>query len=327
MRTRGYLAFVVGMCMTVWICVLVNNAQQAQLRDNFARDTEKVAFDTSVRLQTYFDMLLSIKGMYAVNEQVNRAGFTRFIQELNMTERYPGFQAVQFVRAVPQSGVERFSSAVRADTTLVAGGYPQFAVHPVKPREEHYIIEFNEPMKGNENAFGLDLSALAPHLAAIEMGRDSGELIVTERITLVQDKMDQPGFVARAPIYRHGMPIASITQRRESFVGLVAIVFRVNNLVRETIDPALLGQISIRIHDAGNVRAGANAAPDKNNLMFDSHDATLPTIAGLHSERRISVAQRQWVAQFDAVAGSRYSASRANVVLIGITGTIISSLN
>ena len=60
MRARGYLAFIIGLCATAALCLFVTAGQEQQIRNNFQRDTEKVARDTSVRLHTYFDMLLSL---------------------------------------------------------------------------------------------------------------------------------------------------------------------------------------------------------------------------------------------------------------------------
>jgi PAS domain S-box-containing protein len=326
MRTQGYLAFVTGICLTIWTCFLVMDAQQETVRNNFLRDTEKVASDTNVRLQIYFDMLLSIKGTFAVNDKVDRAQFARFVRELNLTQRYPGFQAIQFVRHVPATGLARFDAAVRADTSLVPTGYPGFAIHPQVARDDHYIIEFTEPMKGNENAFGLDLSALPPHRDALESGRDSGRIVATERIILVQDATGQPGFVARAPVYQSNMPIDTVAQRRAALVGWVAIVFRVKNLMHEVIEPTLLNQLAFRIHDAGNVSEGANAPAGKNNIMFDTSNASRPAVPGLVSEKRLNVAQRQWVVNFTALEGSRYSRDYSSVLWIAAGGTLISTL-
>ncbi len=328
MRTHGYLAFIVGICLTVWTCFMVGDARDAQLRSNFERDSDKVASDTNVRLQTYFDMLLSIKGMFAVNENVTREEFARFVRELNLTQRYPGFQAIQFVRHVPAGELARYERRVRAE---IAGDparfptVPPYAIHPQVERDDHFIIDYNEPMLRNENAFGLDLAALPPHRMAVEQGRDSGNVTVTERITLVQDKLGQPGFVARAPVYRQGMPLDTVAQRRAAFVGKVAIVFRVTNLMREVIDPALLSQMAFRIHDAGETRSGASDPPGKNNMMYEPA-ASVPVVPGMVTERRIGVAQRQWVAQFSALQGSRYSPDVRSVAMIGVGGFVISAL-
>ena len=179
MLPRGYLAFAIGICLTIGTCYLVATEQRAQVRADFQRDADKVTRDTAVRLQTYFDMLLSIKGMYALDDGIDRAGFNRFIRELKLDRRYPGFQAIQFVRAVPEEGLAAFTESVRRDTSVDPRGYPDFRVHPARRRPVHYIVEYTEPLKGNENAFGLDLAMLPPHLKSLEMARDSGDIVAT----------------------------------------------------------------------------------------------------------------------------------------------------
>lgn len=326
MRTQGYLAFVAGICLTVWSCVQVVGLQQERIENSFQRDIDKVASNLNVRLQIYFDMLLSIKGAFAINERVDREQFARYVRELNLTARYPGFQAIQFVRYVPHGELERFIAAVKADTSLDPAGYPGFEVHPKVARGDHYIIEYTEPLKGNENAFGLDLAGLAPHKAALELGRDSGKVVSTERIILVQDRTGRPGFVARAPVYRQNMPLATVEQRRAALVGWVAIVFKVDHLIREVIEPALMEQLSFRIHDAGNLSDGASAPPTAANLMFQNGPQGRAPVPGLTAEKRLRVAQRQWVVNVAALQGDRYSTELASVMWIGAGGVLISVL-
>ena len=319
-RTYGYLAFAVGICLTLWICILVSNAQDARIRNNLQRDADKVASDTRVRLQTYFDMLMSIKGMFAVSDKVSRKQFAQFIGELNLTERYPGFQAIQFVRYVPTGQLDAFTDTVRRDSSLVAGGYPAFKVTPAPDRDDHYIIDFNEPMTGNEIAFGLDLATLPGQLAAVQQGRDSGAIVVTEPIALIQISQGGAGFVARTPVYKPRMPIDTVEQRRAAFVGMLAIVFRMNNLMREVIDPALAAHMAVRVHDAG---IGGTAG--KGSLMYDSGNGR-DMVPGLALERAIDVPPRKWTMSVGAIDGARYSRDVTNVILAGTAGSIISAL-
>jgi CHASE1-domain containing sensor protein len=131
MRGRGYLAFFVGICLTAWTCYFVLEEQQKQqVRAGFQRDAEKVARDTQNRMQIYFDTLHGMKGVYAVNDRIDRQHFHRFVTELKIERRYPGFQALQFVRPVPEAELPAFVERVKRDTSVDAGGYPNFHVHP-----------------------------------------------------------------------------------------------------------------------------------------------------------------------------------------------------
>ena len=320
-RTYGYLAFALGICLTVWTCILVGNAQDARIRNNFQRDADKVASDTRVRLQTYFDMLMSLKGMFAVNGEVTRAQFAQFIGELNLAERYPGFQAIQFVRYVPSAGIGAFEASVRSDTSLVASGYPAFKVKPAPGRDDHYIIDYNEPMASNEIAFGLDLATLPGQLEAVLLGRDTGAIVATEPIALIQMANGGAGFVARTPVYRPNMPLNTVAQRRAALVGMLAIVFRINHLMGEVIAPALAPHLAVRVHDAGMGGKATNRA-----LIYDSHPAGTVPLPGLAWESTIEVQPREWVISFSAIEGARYSRNANDVIIVGTAGFIISAL-
>ncbi len=319
MRAHGYLAFVAGMFLTFWTCLQVLEAQDEQIGLRFRRDTDKVANDTRVRLQTYFDMVLGLKGVFALSGTVTRAQFGQLVRDLHLAERYPGFQAVQFVQLATPEQLAQLTATVRTDTSIAPKGHPDFTIHPALDAHEHYIIAFVEPMAGNEAAFGLDLAALAPHRKAIEQGRDSGDVVATGRVILVQDSSKQPGFVARAPLYRPGAPLAAPVQRRAAFSGMVAIVFRVDALMRALIEPALLADLTIHIDDVG-----ATDAPSVPQRLFDNGGAA--QLPGLRALARLDVGQRRWELRFGAVPGERYGRAWGTVALIGAAGSLISEL-
>ena len=321
-RTNGYLAFAIGICITIWTCLVVLDAQDTQIRSNFARDTDKVAADTTTRLRTYFDVLLSLKGLFAVTGEVDREQFAGFVKELRVTERYPGFRAIQFVRAVPDADLAGFA----ADVGKQAVGAPPFVVHPALSGEEHFVIEFIEPMKGNERAFGLDLASLPSQRAAVAAVRDTGEIVATGRTVLVQDAARHPGFVARAPIYRQNMPLDTVAQRRAAFIGVVAIVFRVDDLMREVLEPSLLRHMTLQILDGANGESPATLPATVDNTLFDSGRAGGQTLSKRVVQGHIDVAQRRWQMRYSALAGSRYSRDITPLVLIGAAGLLISAL-
>ena len=332
MRAHGYLAFTVGICLTAWACLFALDAQDVQIADRFARDTDKVARDTEARLKTYFDTLLSIRAVLAVDERIGRAEFHHYIRELRLQQRYPGFQAIQLVRRVPAAELASRVEATRRDTSLEPDGYPNYQPHPATQRDEHYLIDYTEPMRGNENAFGLDLVAFPAHLRALEMGRDTGDLVATERITLVQDASGEPGFIARLPVYRTGTPLATVEQRRAALTSFVAIVFRVSDLMREVIDPHLLGDMHVQINDAGYLSDGGSTPPGVENLMYDS-DGKIRTdrparaaVPGLTAHTTLNVGQRHWLMQFTGYGGGRYGREYATILLIGGCGFLISAL-
>jgi CHASE1-domain containing sensor protein len=113
-------------------------------------------------------------------------------------------------------------------------------------------------------------------------------------------------------------------------VGFVAIVFKVNTLMREVIDPAMLEHLHVRIQDRGYRQDATPLAPSAHTLMYDSRAgsaaATAAALEDLTVQMPMVVGMRQWQVEVQGHAGSRYTRAPWPVVLIGIAGVIISAL-
>ncbi|MES2743054.1 MAG: CHASE domain-containing protein [Pseudomonadota bacterium] len=329
MRTHGYLAFILGMGLTLATCWYVAETQDRYIANNFQRDTEKIVRDTRGRLQAYFDTLLSVRGMIATGERVDRAQLRRFIGELNLAQRYPGFQAIQFARRVPAAELAGYVSRMQAEAAAEPGAAP-FALHPQVRGADHFVIEFSDPARGNESVIGFDLASAQVHMRAIEMSADSGETVATGPLALFPDRAGQTGFVARTPVYRGDLPLHTVGQRRAALIGMIAIVFRVDDLMREVIDAAMLPHMAVQIYDDGLLRDGPSALPLAERELFDN--TIVGTLAGqtllpeLRAQATLTVGQRRWSMRFAAYQGERYGRNGPVLAFIGAAGTVISTL-
>ena len=98
-------------------------------------------------------------------------------------------------------------------------------------RDEYFPVYFVEPYKGNEIALGFDLGLDITRLQSLQQSRDTGEIVATARITLVQETKGQAGFIVFVPIYRKGSLLDSIEVRRENLEGFILGVFRIGSIV------------------------------------------------------------------------------------------------
>lgn len=309
-------AFVVVMSMACVLSAWVAHAQQREAQARFEQDCGQLVAQISARLQSHFEALRAVVGVFAVQPDLQRLQFQRFLSELRLQQYHAGFQAVQFVRAVHEKQLPDFVARVRAEQARDTAALADFALHPKAVLAQHYVIEYTEPLAGNERALGLDLAALPAHLRALELGRDSGLPVATEPIALVQDPQGSPGFVVRQPIYRAGAPLQSVEQRREALLGFAALVYRVDDLVREAIAAPLLPAIRVRIHDSGYA-----SEPRGQVLAQRLHDsASGPVVsANLRSQASLIVGERRWDFEFLAMPGPRYAwdSGRPWGVLVG----------
>ncbi len=278
----------------------------------FARLIEKQAladFDTKTRetinkierrTQRYIDVLQGLEGLFGHDPSVSRPGFQRYVNSLNLATRYPGIQAVEFIRRVKEADKPVYEAMVRADRSISPTGYPGFSISPKGERAEYFVVHYLEPMIGNEAVFGLDIRTRDSARIAAERARDLGEPIATGRYRLMQEKQSQFGLVVYLPLYEIYREKRTLAQRRAELTGFVNIVFRVDDLFGELIDSNQRAEAQFFVFDVGDSASPPNA-PTRENLFYSSDQTEdRSTMVGSADDvtHTISVAGRRWLFKF-----------------------------
>jgi signal transduction histidine kinase len=305
-------SLLVGLSLTA---IAANAAFDTESRQRL-RDLERSADLSAESIQHQIDFAVAeIKGleaMFAVGS-VSRLDFSRYVE----TAGNPGrTQALSFGRRLASSEREAFEANVRADDSLVDGGYPDFAIVPVTGHNDIFVVDYIEPLEGNEAAFGFDLGSNDSRREAIEHARDSGETVATEGIQLVQDEQARFGLLLMRPVYVGGTLPSTVDRRRSLFRGIVTGVFIVDELLA---DSASVGTtIDIVVKDSGHL--GTSDLPEQ--VLYASGPTEVsPEL--LSVVRHVSVGDRAWSLTVIELAGPRISlASLANV--IGAAGFLLS---
>jgi diguanylate cyclase (GGDEF)-like protein/PAS domain S-box-containing protein len=325
------LAFGVAAAVGAWHYTARQSDSDA--RAEFESRANLAASLVDRKVQRYIDLLYGMEALFGNDPSVSRVQFQGFITALDAGRRFPGVQALEFVRRVPAASRDDFEKAVRDDHSLVPGGYPDFSIQPPGGRPEYYVIDYVEPMLGNESAFGLDIRTRAAALSAAENSRDSGEPVLTGRYRLIQERGASTGLVAYLPVFGQGMP-RTVEARRQALVGFVNVVFRVDDLFADTLTGTLLEGLSMEIHDQGTVNATTRADPDTETLIFRASAAdaselewlpdTLVTSVRRH-EAALVVAGRQWRVAFQSSPAANAGLQPLPLFVLA-TGLIVSLL-
>ena len=213
------------------------------------------------RMEVYLNLLRGGRAFYAASERVTRDEWRVFAASLDFTAHYPGIRGVGVMLPVQQSRLAEFLAVVRND------GAPDFmlksipgAANPRTPGEDHIVITYLEPLAGNRQALGLDITSEAVRRSGAFAARDGGKPVMSGRITLVQDEMQRAGFLLFLPFYDSIRPPVDVEGRRSQFKGLVYAPFVTEAFIGEALQ-SLAGEVDVRVHD------GADAAPD--NIVMD----------------------------------------------------------
>ncbi len=309
--STAFAVLALGIVLSAAAAYWTANQVQREVRLKFESAVKQAHAAVDSRIRAYSDVLLGVRGLFIASNSLSRDKFRDYVDSLDLNRRYPGILAVNYAHRITAGQKPAFEAAVRNDSSADPRGYPGFAVKPAGDRAEYVVVQYIEPMAGNEGAFGLDQLAEPVRLAALERTRDSGRITATGTIALAFDPRKHPGFAIRLPLYRKGMPLATVAQRREAFSGMVSALFIVIDLMRGVMSEPFLQTVRVRIHDAGFADSPQGAQPPAaENLMFDS-DRLLPAqssreaagedeLAGLTSVSGLDVGGRRWNLYFSA---------------------------
>ena len=296
-QSVALIALACGAVATLLAWHLAGRRAETEARSAFANSAQIAAHALDRRLQRYIDLLYGLDAFAAQRPSLSREAFRDYVRGLDLGQRQPGVQAIEFIRRVRDEERDAFVARVRAE------GFPSFDIHPPGRRDEYWVIEYLENLAGNEQAFGLDIRTRGARAAA-ERARDLDSPSMTGRYRLAQEHGTSFGLVMYLPVYRLPRP-ADVQGRRESLDGFVNVVLRVDDALAGMLaEPATRG-MRVALHDRGP--AGGPLVPASAQTLFYA----TPAAAGSEAAPGIAqwrprhvhdmvVAGRQWHLEFEA---------------------------
>src|SRR5581483_11618457 len=279
-----WIALAAGVSVSLLLFVFIRDAVENVARLRFEREANDAHAAIEDRLRFYADGLYGLRALFATQESVSRVQFHRFVESLDLTHRYPGFDAVNYAAYVPAKDKNAFEAAVRRDASLDPKGYPRFAIKPPGDRPDYYVIVYLEPMAGFEFAFGLDLAA-NPSISAGPQtlramqhhARDSGTLTASGLPIRVKTATGQyMGLAMRLAVYRNGMPTETTEQRRAAYVGSVGAGLKVDTFIKSALSEKILRYMRTMVYDVGAAKDRPDSSPSETKrLLFDSDKPVL----------------------------------------------------
>jgi len=276
-----WLVLAIGVPASFALYTLIQDSVENVARLRFERQANDANANIEGRLRSYGDVLYALRALFASEDPVDRLRFQRFVQSLDLHNRYPGFISLNYAAYVPAWDKQRFEDAARRDTSVDKRGYPQFAIRPPGERHEYFVILYLEPMAGYEFALGLDLGANPAAenpekvAAALRLGRDSGKLLSSAQPLRVQRAKETIYLAMRLAVYKKGMQVDTVVQRQSAYLGSVGAGFDVENLMRQVLNEDMLRYMRIRLYDVRSADDGRYSdSPGRKRLLFDSNQLT-----------------------------------------------------
>lgn len=180
--------------------------------------------DIRDRIEIYSNLMYGVVGLFSASENVTQTEWQGYMDRIKVRERYPGIRSIAYAPIIDANKRSQFEASIRQS------GQPDFTIHPNTVTEKIAPALYIEPqsLEGVVRKPGFNIFSDSTRSRAIEFARDNNTLSITQKVTLIGDLngTQEPGFVLYLPIYKQGVPLDTVEQRRSAFSGVVTAGLR-----------------------------------------------------------------------------------------------------
>src|SRR6478672_9004762 len=283
-----FIVLVLGCVLTATAVTTIATRQELAIANGFRADTLAVQRVTQVQLDTIVGVTHASAALLNASPEINFREFRAFISGLQLRERYVGVKGIGFAPRVPANMVHTFVRSMSLD------GIADLKVRPEATRPEYFPAVLLEPRDGdNRSSIGFDLGSEPEQLDAMNRAADTNTPAITEILAVNSTAgRGTREFVLYLPIYRRGVPVDSVQQRRRALVGFVFSRLSPDVIFSDSIAAATVRYLDIAIYDSTR---------NTNELLVSSGEGK----GSVQSSATLSIGGRQWL----LIASSRHAST------------------
>lgn len=236
---------------------LEKNAITTELQESFNQRVVSFEKNLENQAEVYNSTLAGVKGLFIASQEVTADEFKEYVK-IYLGDDYASIRHVGFAR---------WNNA--ASTTK---------------------IDFLESRDTHAYYKGYDLESDAALKTVMEIARDSGRAILSNKSVSLQDADDNhtQAFLV-SPVYSNGQPIASIDERRKALKGYVFISINIQQLL-DRMAAAHLVHINMNVYDG--------ISTVKESLMYVKRPEVIRDTPLVTKTQTIFLANRLWTMEY-----------------------------
>jgi diguanylate cyclase (GGDEF)-like protein/PAS domain S-box-containing protein len=273
--------------------------------------------------------LEAINLLFASRAAISREEFSKFAGPLLEQRPYVlSASYIRFIRDAERAAFEAELQDVRPGAVIreMRDGQPV----PAGRRPLYRVIEYIEPLAGNDAALGLDTLHPARDEPARERAYATGLPSAGKLVPLAQRARSRMGVVIAMPVYRYGAALTDAAARRAAVIGETTLAVLPGEMIEKIVEKAGTGTLQ-----HADLKVYASAEPSADTLVYQSrqrpHGAGLMLPHWLYPARvqpvdvPLDVAGKSWLLEANAdlaVLASDHLASLFTLVL-GVVTTLL----
>ena len=264
------LPIVAMFLLTIMAVFYEIKTSNARIKIEFDQHANALSTLIESSINNDLNALRSLNNFYEAAHYIEADEFKTFVSHL--LKNFPPILNMGFSPIIKASEREKFENNLKREGVSnfqITEQNPELnnQLVPAGNRPEYMPIRYIEPLQLNKNIHNFDIYSTASRREAIDKARDTGELSITKKVTLVYEMGKYTGIVAYLPVYQNDLPHETVAERRAAILGYNFIAFRTVEMMAFALKNQNLADLVYRLIDE-------NAAVDE-QILFTS-DAQEP---------------------------------------------------
>ncbi|MBB3214507.1 diguanylate cyclase (GGDEF)-like protein/PAS domain S-box-containing protein [Herbaspirillum sp. Sphag1AN] len=304
----------------------------SKLEDNaFDRDFEQRSASQIYILQRGMEeavqVLTSINRLFLTVEAPTRGQFHTFTTPL--LQKFSFVKAFSFQRIISHAERPGYEAMMQKQVPgFQISVLQQGRLMPAAEHARYLVVDYLEPLQGNQPALGLDLSGNSEIMATLARAIELNQPVSSGGVRLAQASANDLGVLVLMPVYRSGMPRDTVAQRRAAVIGDTAEVFHVRTLLERifsqaSVPGAKTDRISVYVGDSAQPEMLAYRSPESVTKSMAGRLAPLYRSPAIFN-RTFVIAGQPWHVEISAVRP--ILSNHSNSLLILIAGSLLTLL-
>jgi diguanylate cyclase (GGDEF)-like protein len=284
------------------------------------------ALTLQFRISTNMRKVDALRALFdTVGTTVSRDQFATFTKQL-LSDQI----ALVGMAWLPRVPREQREAHERAGAREGIAGYqitsilPDGTRAPAPDRDEYFPIFYGATGPYDSPAFGLDINDGGSRQRALETARDEDRPAASSNLSLRGNRV---GFLMVAPVYRPGVPHATVQERRENLIGFVHAFVEISSLLESIINTPNIPGLDLYFFPPARGDIAPSGAfhfdSTRARMVSIGADAQRTLVSGLHWSGPLTVGDAAWTMVAVPIAGGPVAPNYGRAWIVLVCGILL----
>lgn len=219
------VVLVLTISVTTWLVAMVIVSRDAHVRrmERLERRAVEVCDRIEERVESYAAGMGMLRGFLSASEEITPEEWARFYEASFIERSYPGISGFSYVERVEREDTRRFVDE------MCELGYREFHIQPRHDADRDgdasdlFVVRYHSLSVEVPELVGVDVGSNSARRAVYERAMDTAGLSSSDPVTLPCGAGHDRSVILVMPMYRHGDPVATVSERRAALQGWVSV--------------------------------------------------------------------------------------------------------